>query len=200
MGGPGTVCALRTQRKPQKEGVRHARLHTFNDAPVPAKASPDQGIARRRAMAAAETIALIESYYRAFNAGDTGGMLDCLADDVVHDVNQGSRRTGKAAFRDFTAHMERCFAEQLENVTVMATADGTRAAAEFDVLGTYIETGTGLPPASGQTYRLAAGAFFEVEGGRIARVTTYYNLAAWLKQIAAETPEPPKEQKDEPGR
>jgi steroid delta-isomerase-like uncharacterized protein len=76
---------------------------------------------------------------------------------------------------------------------VMADAAGTRAAAEFDVLGTYIETDAGLPPASGQTYRLPAGAFFEVKDGLIARVTTYYNLAAWLKQIAdqAQAQEPP---------
>jgi steroid delta-isomerase-like uncharacterized protein len=141
-------------------------------------------------MAAAETIALIERYYEAFNAGDTAGMLACLVENIVHDVNQGSRRTGKAAFRDFAAHMERCFAEQLENIVVMATPDGARAAAEFDVLGTYIETDAGLPPASGQTYRLSAGAFFEVEGGLISRVTTYYNLAAWLKQIAAQAQEP----------
>jgi steroid delta-isomerase-like uncharacterized protein len=141
--------------------------------------------------AAAGTVALIERYYAAFNAGDSEDMLACLAEDVVHDVNQGARRTGKVAFRAFSAHMERCYAEQLANITVMATADGTRAAAEFDVLGTYIETDEGLPPASGQTYRLPAGAFFEVRDGLIARVTTYYNLAAWLKQIAAQAEEPP---------
>jgi steroid delta-isomerase-like uncharacterized protein len=141
-------------------------------------------------MAAADTVALIQRYYEAFNAGDTEAMLACVAEDVVHDVNQGSRRTGKAAFREFTAHMDRCFAEQLENLSVMATADGARAAAEFDVLGTYIETDASLPPASGQTYRLAAGAFFEVRGGLIARVTTYYNLTAWMKQIAGEAQGP----------
>lgn len=141
-------------------------------------------------MAVADTVALIERYYAAFNAGDSAGMLACLAEDVLHDVNQGSRRTGKAAFRDFTAHMERCFAEQLESIAVMATADGSRAAAEFDVLGTYVETDEGLPPAMGQTYRLSAGAFFEVEGGLITRVTTYYNLAAWLKQITGPAEEP----------
>jgi steroid delta-isomerase-like uncharacterized protein len=118
-------------------------------------------------------------------------MLACLAEDVVHDVNQGARRTGKTAFRAFSAHMERCYAEQLESIVVMATADGAGAAAEFDVLGTYIETDDGLPPATGQTYRLPAGAFFEVTDGLIARVTTYYNLAAWLKQIAAQAQEPP---------
>jgi hypothetical protein len=41
---------------------------------------------------------------------------------VVHDVNQGRRRSGKAAFREFSKHMERCYAEQLENMAVMATA------------------------------------------------------------------------------
>jgi steroid delta-isomerase-like uncharacterized protein len=140
---------------------------------------------------AADTVALIERYYAAFNAGDGEGMLACLAEDVIHDVNQGARRTGKAAFRTFSAHMERCYAEQLESIAVMATPDGARAAAEFDVLGTYIETDEGLPPASGQTYRLPAGAFFEVRDGLIARVTTYYNLAAWLKQIAAKAEEAP---------
>ena len=136
-------------------------------------------------MAASETIALIERYYAAFNDGDSEAMLACLSDDVVHDVNQGRRRSGKQAFRDFGRHMERCYAEQLESMTIMATPDGTRAAAEFLVLGTYVETDEGLPPASGQTYRLAAGTFFEVRDGLITRVTTYYNLADWLAQIAA---------------
>lgn len=141
-------------------------------------------------MAASDTVALIQRYYAAFNAADTESMLACLSEDVVHDVNQGSRRTGKAAFRDFSRHMDRCFAEQLENIAVMATPDGARAAAEFDVLGTYIETDEGLPPATGQTYRLATGAFFEVRDGLITRVTTYYNLAAWLRQIAPQAAEP----------
>jgi steroid delta-isomerase-like uncharacterized protein len=143
-------------------------------------------------MGAADTVALIERYYRAFNAGDSEGMLACIAETIVHDVNQGARRTGKAAFRAFAAHMERCYAERVENIAVMTTADGARAAAEFDVLGTYIETDEGLPPAGGQTYRVPAGAFFEVEAGLIVRMTAYYNLSAWLKQIAAaEAKEPP---------
>lgn len=135
-------------------------------------------------MAAPETLALIERYYAAFNDGDSEAMLVCVSEDVAHDVNQGKRRSGKAAFREFSRHMERCYAEQLENMTIMTSADGTRAAAEFLVLGRYVETDEGLPPASGQTYRLPAGTFFEVGDGLITRVTTYYNLADWLAQIA----------------
>jgi steroid delta-isomerase-like uncharacterized protein len=102
-------------------------------------------------MAAADTIALIERYYAAFNEGDSEGMLACVSEHVVLDVNQGRRRAGKAAFRSFCEHMERCFAEQIENMTIMASADGQRAAAEYVVLGTYLETDEALPPASGQT-------------------------------------------------
>lgn len=137
-------------------------------------------------MSAAQTEALVRRYYDAFNQGDVERMLACLADDVVHDVNQGPRRVGKAAFRAFCDHMGRCYKERLEGIVVMASADGHRAAAEFNVEGTYLATDEGLPEASGQTYGLPAGTFFAVEGGRIARVTTYYNLTDWLVQVAGE--------------
>ena len=137
-------------------------------------------------MTAATTETLIARYYEAFNRGDSDGMLACLADDVVHDVNQGERRTGKDAFRAFNARMAHCYREKLENITIMATADGARAAAEFNVLGTYKNTDVGLPPAKGQTYVLPAGAFFAFENGQITRVTNYYNLTEWLMQVAGE--------------
>jgi steroid delta-isomerase-like uncharacterized protein len=134
----------------------------------------------------AETLSLIRRYYDAFNRADADAMIACLADDVVHDVNQGMRRAGKKAFREFCRHMARCYEERLEDVTIMATADGRRAAAEFNVRGTYLATDEGLPEAKGQTYALPAGAFFAIEGGRIQRVTTYYNLTEWLVQVAGE--------------
>ena len=133
------------------------------------------------------TEALIKRYYEAFNKGDAEGMLACLADDVAHDVNQGVRRPGKEAFRVFCTHMARCYQEQLQNIVIMASADGGRAAAEFNVHGAYLETDEGLPPAKGQTYVLPAGTFFAIRDGRIARVTTYYNLTDWLMQVTGET-------------
>ena len=127
--------------------------------------------------------ALIERYYAAFNAGDWEGMLACLSEDVAHDINQGGRVTGKAAFRDFLGHMERCYRERLEDIVVMANGD--RAAAEFVVHGEYLSTDEGLPEATGQRYVLPAGAFFEVSGGLISRVTVYYNLPDWTRQVEA---------------
>ena len=130
-------------------------------------------------------VSLIERYYAAFNAGDAEAMLACLADDVAHDVNQGERQTGKAAFRSFLAHMDRCYRERLDGIVIMASDDGRRAAAEFVVHGEYLATDAGLPEARGQRYVLPAGAFFELGDALIRRVTVYYNLADWTAQVAA---------------
>ena len=130
--------------------------------------------------------ALIRKYYDAFNRGDREAMLSLLTDDVAHDINQGGREVGKEAFRRFLAHMDRCYREKLTDIVVTTSSDGTHAAAEFVVHGTYLATDAGLPPARGQTYRLPAGTFFALRDGRIARVTTCYNLADWSAQVGAE--------------
>jgi steroid delta-isomerase-like uncharacterized protein len=127
---------------------------------------------------------LIRAYIDAFNAGDREAMLALLAEDVEHHVNQGGVRHGRDAFRDFLAHMDRCYAERLEDVVVMAAEGGHRAAAEFVVAGRYLATDEGLPEARGQTYRLPAGSFFAFRDGRIARVTTCYNLQDWIAQVS----------------
>ena len=126
---------------------------------------------------------LIESYYAAFNAGDTDRMLACLSDDVAHDINQGERQSGSDAFRRFLAHMDRHYREQAKSLVVMENGDGSRAAAEFVIQGEYLQQDGELPEASGQRYELPVGAFFEVQGGKIARVSNFYNLADWIRQI-----------------
>lgn len=132
-------------------------------------------------MTATETI---RAYFEAFNAGDTEGMLACLAEDVAHHVNEGNVRVGKAKFAEFCAHMSRCYREELTDMVIFEAEGGTRGAAEYVVNGTYLATDDGLPEARGQAYRLPAGSFFTLEGGRIARVTTYYNLADWVAQVS----------------
>ncbi len=126
----------------------------------------------------------VEAYFAAFNAGDTEGMLACLADDVAHHVNEGQVRRGKALFAEFCAHMNRCYQEELTDMVVFEAEGGTRAAAEYIVNGTYLATDSGLPEANGQSYRLPAGSFFSLEGDKISRVVTYYNLADWVAQVS----------------
>jgi len=133
-------------------------------------------------MTATETI---RAYYDAFNRQDMDAFLALLHDEVVHDINQGERQTGKAAFASFMDHMNRCYKENLTDMVIMASADGKRASAEFTVNGEYLKTDEGLPQAEGQKYVLPAGAFFDLKDGKVSRVTNYYNLNDWIAQVGA---------------
>ncbi len=129
------------------------------------------------------TLDLLERYYAAFNAQNMDDFAGLLADDVVHDINQGQRQHGKETFMQFMERMNTSYRERISDIEIMTNADGSRAAAEYTVDGTYLSSDEGLPPAHGQTYRLRGGAFFEIRHGKIARVTNYYNLEDWLNQV-----------------
>ena len=131
-----------------------------------------------------DTIRLIEKYYAAFNAGDMATFENLLSDDVIHDINQGAREVGKPAFRAFMQRMNGAYRERLADISVLANPDGSRASAEFVVHGEYLRSDEGLPPARGQKYVLPAGAFFEVRGDKVARITNYYNLQDWITQVS----------------
>ena len=135
---------------------------------------------------AAETArATLAAYYAAFNAGDAAGMLACITDDVEHRVNEGGIRWGREKFAEFCGHMGVSYREELKGMVIFVSPDGTRGAAEFVVHGTYLQTDPGLPEARGQGYVLPAGSFFALKDGKIARVTTFYNLNDWIAQVSA---------------
>ncbi|PTU31108.1 ketosteroid isomerase-related protein [Stenotrophobium rhamnosiphilum] len=133
----------------------------------------------------AATFDLIRRYYNAFNAGDWNTFFGLLTDDVAHDINQGGRETSITAFRAFIDRMNASYREQIVDIVISVSEDGRRAAAEYVVLGTYLKTDEGLPEATGQTYRLPGGAFFDIRDGKVARVSNYYNLQDWLRQVGA---------------
>jgi steroid delta-isomerase-like uncharacterized protein len=80
--------------------------------------------------------------------------------------------------------MNRSYRERITDLVVLTEPSGARAAAEFTVHGTYLDTDEGLPPARGQRYVLAAGAFFELRDGKVARVSNHYNLPDWIRQVS----------------
>jgi len=126
---------------------------------------------------------LIQQYYDAFNRQDMKTFLNCLSDDVVHDINQGGCQKGKEAFSKFMDHMNHCYKETAMDLVIMVNEDGSRAAAEFIIEGTYLSTDRGLPEAKQQPYRLPVGAFFSIDNHKISRVTNYYNMQDWLNQV-----------------
>lgn len=127
---------------------------------------------------------ILEHYYAAFNAHDSEAMLALLSDDVIHEPCQGRHRQGKERFRQFLAHMDECYREQVIDPEMFINGDGTRGAAEFMLEGEYLKTDSDLPPARGQRYALRVGTFFEFRDGKITRVTNHYNLQDWIEQIS----------------
>lgn len=127
---------------------------------------------------------LIKKYYDAFNHNDMETFFSLLDDNVLHDINQGNQQVGKNLFKNFMDHMNQCYQEKIRDLVIMSNTAGTRAAAEFIVDGVYLSTDQGLPLAHHQKYSLPAGAFFEIAHDKIKRVTVYYNLQDWLKQVS----------------
>lgn len=135
-------------------------------------------------MTAEATRQTIERYYAAFNAGDAEGMLALVSDDIEHHVNQGDIRRGRDRFAEFCSHMGVSYREELRDIVIFASDDGSRGAAEFVVHGEYLQTDPGLPEARGQRYVLPAGTFFALRDGKITRVSTHYNLQDWVEQVS----------------
>jgi steroid delta-isomerase-like uncharacterized protein len=129
---------------------------------------------------------IIQRYYDTFNSGDREALLAMLAEDVVHEINEGGEEVGRDVFRAFLGRMDRCYREQVEELVVFANDEMNRAAAEFFIRGEYVATDEGLPEATGQKYCLRVGAFFETNDGLISRITNYYNLAAWMHMVSSE--------------
>jgi steroid delta-isomerase-like uncharacterized protein len=131
-----------------------------------------------------QAIDIVSEYYAAFNRADYTAMLALVHDEIRHEPNQGTPRIGKVLFAEFMAKMESSYLEKLENIVLFQGSEPCRIAAEFVVHGKYLKAEAGMPEAVGQSYILPAGAFLEVIDGKVARVTTYYNLELWLSLVA----------------
>lgn len=125
---------------------------------------------------------IVRHYYDCFNRKDWSGMAALVALDLRHEVNQGEVRLGLEKYREFLQLMEESYDETLTDLVYLSDAEGKRFACEFTVNGIYKKGDE--PPARNQAYVLPAGAFLEVNNGKIARITTYYNLPLWIKLVS----------------
>ena len=127
---------------------------------------------------------IVQNYYAAFNAKNWAGMLALVAPDIRHEPNQGEVRVGLEKFTEFLGTMDTSYEETLTDMVFFTEPSGQRVAVEFTVNGMYKQGEAGLPEAHGQTYVLPAAAFVEVSDGKIARVTTFYNLPLWIRLVS----------------
>ena len=127
---------------------------------------------------------LIQKYYDAFNARNYDGMAELLTEKVAHGINEGPVQIGRTEFRAFLDVMDHHYEETVTKLEILTGQSENRMAAEFQIDGVYKVTSEGLPEAIGQKYQLPVGAFFDIENGKISRVTNYYNLSDWISQVS----------------
>ncbi len=129
---------------------------------------------------------IVTTYYAAFNAKAYDDMLRLVAEDILHEPNQGRVRQGKSLFKAFLAQMEESYDEKLADICYYeATDDPKQAAVRFIVQGKYLQAQAGLPAAHGQIYNLPAAAFLRVnEAGQISHISTFYNLETWIQLVS----------------
>lgn len=126
----------------------------------------------------------VKQYYNFFNEKNWEGMLSLLHPEVRHEPNQGEIRVGIEKFTEFMQMMDDSYEETLTDMVFFTEPTDKRVSVEFVVNGIYKKGDEGFPEAHGQKYVLPAAAFLEVTGGKINRVTTYYNLELWIKLVS----------------
>ncbi len=132
-----------------------------------------------------KSLDIVKQYYGEFNDRNWNGMLDLVAEDILHEPNQGEPRIGKTLFTEFLEKMDECYEETLTKLSFYVNeTDDNKIAVTFTVNGIYKKAEAGLPEAEEQAYILPASAFVEVKDGKIIKLATNYNLELWIELVS----------------
>jgi hypothetical protein len=104
-----------------------------------------------------------------------------VTDDLVLDLSSEERTWGREALFAHIRRTEQLHREHVFDLTVMTDRSGLRAAVEYTVLGIPLEESTSTPglfSGNAQSYRTNMGAFFEIDGTRISRISHYSVMPA----------------------
>jgi steroid delta-isomerase-like uncharacterized protein len=125
---------------------------------------------------------VLVAFVEAWNRHDLAAIDTLAASDAVHeDMALEFRGTGPAEFKAFmqqTYGMIPDFDWRLTEVLV----DGARAAAEWNLAGTY-SGDTPAGPVKGKRFSIRGASIVTTEGGKIKRFTDYYTLTDFYRQV-----------------
>lgn len=136
----------------------------------PTEIKPDR---RGRTTPALRALGLVQRYFEALNSQHFDDLETIVSPDIVHDVDSLDRRLGR---EDFLAYLEARASQYREHafdIELMVNDDGTRVAAEYTLLGFPLAEHPQEAIAASQTYRISGGLFFQIEDGRITRVSQH---------------------------
>lgn len=117
--------------------------------------------------------ATVARYFQALNTLDLETLSEIVSPELIHDLDSVERRLGREAFLAYLAARAREYREHVFDIQVMVNAEGTRAAAEFTLLGFPLAEGPEEEIGDPQTYRISGGLFFQLDQGCILRVSQH---------------------------
>ena len=135
-----------------------------------------------------ENLAVVRAAYTAFNDRDYDRAASLVTPDAgMVVVPFGITYVGPDGFRAFQRSWIDAFPDARSEIRTM-TADGGRVAVEHVGLGTHDGTlagpGGAVPP-SGRPVEIPFFDVFELRGGRIVGLRSYFDSATLLRQVGA---------------
>jgi hypothetical protein len=101
----------------------------------------------------------------------------------VHELNQGPREVGKAAFREFLQRMEYCYSEQLVDIAAARSPTARARRPNTPWSGEYVADDIGMPPRAGRNTACPVPLLRPAGDGRIPGAATI-QLQEWFSQVA----------------
>jgi steroid delta-isomerase-like uncharacterized protein len=135
-----------------------------------------------RASAAAERT--LEEWAAGWSAHDAERVAALFTDDCLYeDATMGVVNRGKEELRGFARAILEAFPDFTIDLTSRFAA-GDWAATEWTMAGTHRGDLPGLP-ATGKRFSLRGSTVVELRQDKIKRLTDYWDMASFLKQIGA---------------
>lgn len=126
---------------------------------------------------------IFTDYLNAWNRHDVEAILGFLTEDCTYtDVALNESHQGKAAIREFIAHMETDFSSDYAFEPSYAVGSDMGYALEWIMRGTH-DRGNAQLPATGKPYAIRGVSVGELRDGKVVRNTDYWSLAEFLGQI-----------------
>src|SRR5512139_1739439 len=119
----------------------------------------------------------------AWNSHDVDTIASFYTEDCIkEDVALGTSTHGKEEMNALHHRVFTAIPDLKIELTSCFHSDEW-AATEWIMSGTYSHQFPGMPPATGRSFSVRGSSIMELQGGRISRVSDYWNYLSFLQQV-----------------
>ena len=126
---------------------------------------------------------IMSDYLAARNAHDLEKVVTFFADDAAYeDMATGKISRGKNEIKGFLNTIFLDFPD-IKVETKSGFSRGEQVVREWVMSGTFTKSSTPGVEATGKSFSLRGASVSEFRGGKISRITDYWNMVALLQQV-----------------